>query len=270
MAEAKFERVTGIPLAAFRARGDSRVIALFTEEAGQVRMAARGSRKKGASSQPGIPLFSTCDFLLAKPQKGGDLFELREREPRKSRPGLNSGKPFESWAAASVLGELLLKTTQPHESQPYLFRMLDKALDCLEEGAPPRPLLIAFLVKYLEHAGFGLRLDTLEDGTPVDTGTAAAFDAATGGLCGLKESDDLSLPTGRASSRRFWLLPSTREALKKFRLAVFNYLGETPIADKEAVTLIECLAACIEFHLETHLKSLIFWQETLNRKEAPR
>jgi len=93
-----------------------------------------------------------------------DLYDLKEREMVVSRNNLNQGRPVRAWATASVLAEVLLRGTQQGEAHPYLFRMLDKALTCLENGAPPSLLLLAFLVKFLEHAGYGLRLEETVDG----------------------------------------------------------------------------------------------------------
>jgi len=153
MPETKTVRLISIPLAKFEAKSGSHVLSFFTEGRGQIRAIVRGSRGKKKPSSPLLPLFSTYEILFTEPRQAEGLYELKERETVTGRPKLNSGSPLELWAAASILYELLLKTTEKEDPHPYLFSMLDKALGCLEKGRSPAILLTAFLVKFLEHMG---------------------------------------------------------------------------------------------------------------------
>ncbi len=267
MSAPSFKRLTGIPIASYRARGSARVVAFFTEEEGQVRAAVRAASRKNGGAIPSLPSFSTFDLLLSKTGSRLDLFDLREREVRALRPNLGKGEPLAAWAAASIEAELILKTTEMHHPEPYLYRMFEKSLDCLETGAPARALLIAFLVKYLERSGHGPRLDRAVDGSALPSGSDLIFDIGAGGFFPAGQgrlSESLAAPD-------LGTLRLTREALdtlKKFRLAIFEGLGETPLSAGTGRLLLEFLAACVEVHLETRLKSLDFWRETVEGKGA--
>ncbi|KXK37877.1 MAG: DNA repair protein RecO [Candidatus Hinthialibacteria bacterium OLB16] len=261
-------RCLGIPLAAYEGKGRSRVVAFFTDSRGQVRAGFRvsSSTKKTVASQ--IPLFSTLDLLLSLPRRSSDLYQLREFDPIQRRSRLNQGTPILSWAAASVLSELVLKTTEMEESHPFVFRMLDKAFDCIEQGIPPNEILLAFWVKYLEHAGFGIRIDQDREGGEIPPDLPVILDVASGLVYpashNLREdSEGWNLGRGRI----FKVPPHVRGWFRKIRLAVFEQLNETHIPAEDRRLLMEILSTCIEFHLDVRLKSLAFWKEVMEREE---
>ncbi len=270
MHESAFLRFKAIPLATFHARGASRVVAFFTEEAGQIRCAVKGPSKRGSSQPASLPLFSTYDLLVSKPTEGSDLYEVREREVVVSRNYLNQGQPVTTWATASVLAEVLLRGTQLGDSHPYLFRMFDKALTCLEEGVQPKLLLLAFLVKYLEHAGYGLRLEESVDGKAIPPAMDVLFDTASGGVFLFQEEvSSGGLEGGTFTGRCFRLDPTTRQALLKIRLAVFDRLEETQVPGKMVKRLLDLIHACFEHHLEIRLKSFGLFEQIMGREERP-
>ena len=153
MTQSQSVRLVSVPLAKFEAKSGTHVLSFFTEAKGQIRAIVRGSRGKNRTNSPLLPLFSTYEILFNEPRKGDGLYELKERETLTARSRLNSGAPLEPWAGASILSELLLKTTEREDPHPYLFGMLDKALDCLEKGHSPALLVAAFLIKFLEAHG---------------------------------------------------------------------------------------------------------------------
>lgn len=268
MQASRFLRLRAIPLASFQARGTSRVVAFFSEEAGQIRCAVKGISKRNQSLPAAIPLFSTYDLLVSLPSASKDLYELKEREVVVSRGQLNQGQPVKSWATASVLTEVLLRGTQLGEAHPYLFRMLDKALTCLENGAPAGILLLAFLVKFLEHAGYGLRLEETVIGQSIPPGMDVLFDTASGGVFLIADHPDLGGIQGSSfTGRCFRLDPTTRSALLKIRLAVFDRLEETRLPEPVLKRLLDLAHACLEHHLEIRLKSFDLFDQVKGRKE---
>ncbi len=270
MQPVEFLRLRAIPLASFQARGTSRVIAFFSEELGQIRCSAKGVSKRHRSLPAAIPLFSTYDLLVSRPSSGKELFELKEREVMVMRNNLNQGQPVSAWATACVLAEVLLRGTQLGDAHPYLFRMLDKALTCLENGAPSALLLLAFLVKFLEHAGYGLRLEETVDGEAIPPDGHVLFDTASGGVFLLSGQSSRGEIRGRAlTSRCFRLEPMARNALLKIRLAVFDQLEETHTPDPVVMRLVDLAHACLEHHLEIRLKSFELFEQIKGRKEHP-
>lgn len=259
-----------IPLARFEAKPGSFVLAVFTREAGQLRVHSRGARSKKGGTPATLPQFSTFDLVLNPPRRSSGLYELKERQVRVSRPGLNAGRPFDTWGAASLLGDLVLRTTGKHDSHPYLFDMLDKALDCLEAGSPPDALSVSFFLKYLEHLGFRPRLDGCSCGAPVQGKRATEFNIPLGGLCCEKcvgEAHGTLSPDGFQT--HFTLDGESLAILKSLRLARFDSLVETPIQTERLRDLMRLLGAYVEYHFETRLKSLGFWHDLHRMKEKP-
>lgn len=268
MDTSNYLRLQAIPLASFHARGTSRVVAFFTCENGQIRCAVKGISKRNQSQPASLPLFSTYDLLVAKPTRDKDLYEVKEREVMVSRNRLNQGQPITAWAAASVLAETLLRGTQIGDSHPYLFRMFDKALSCLENGAPPALLLLAFLVKYLEHAGYGMRLEETVEGQIVPPGMDVLFDTASGGIFLLSNRTQGGDPGESSfSGRCFRLDPASRLFLLKIRLAMFDRLEETVTSQAMVNRLTELAHACLEHHLEIRLKSFDLFKQVMGREE---
>lgn len=264
-------RCLGIPLVAFEGKGRSHIIAFFTESHGQLRAGYRvsSSTKKTIASR--IPLFSTFDLLLLCPSKASDLYQLKEFDIQRRRPNLNQGTPLAGWAAASVLSELVLKTTEPEEAHPFVFRMLDKALDCIEQGIPPTGILLAFWVKYLEHAGFALRVDRNWDGSEIPDDQVVFLDVLAGEIQPSPGSwRNEEVPWVGGGGRIFKISPHIRGWLKNFRLAVFEQFKDTHISDEDKKQLVEILSTYIELHLDVRLKSLIFWKEIMQREERNR
>ena len=262
------ERYTAIPLVRYKSKPGSRVIVFFTLEGGIIRTHARKPSSKKGGTDGGPSLFSTFDLFLAPPRRGSKLYELRERRLRTSRPGLNSGKPLDSWAAASVLAELLLKTMGDGEPHPYLFSMMEKALDHLEGEGSPTPLLVAFLVKHVEHMGFRPRLDRCICGKATDPGVSVRFDLPRGGVCCsscLETREDRGDLRGRTG---FVLNPRMRDTLENFRLVRFESLHQTCLDERTGEALIDLLGAYVEYHFEIFLKSLGFWRRVHNTRES--
>lgn len=257
-------RVNAIPLTFYAARAGTRVAALFTAEQGQVRVGVRTSTQKGSSKNLPIALFSSYELLLEKRARAGDLFDLKETESAVRRPNLGAGKPIAGWAAASVLAELLLKTTEPHDPQPYLYAMFTKALDQLDTDQPPAPLMIAFLLKYLEHMGLGFQLDSVQS-APL-RGKSYWMDVGSGELHGNPNMDPRIDRGGTSIMPPVRVSLETLSALRNFRVAVFERLRETPLSQDSADEAVRLMETWLEHHLDTRLKSFTFWREVNDRE----
>ncbi|MCB9781567.1 MAG: DNA repair protein RecO [Candidatus Omnitrophica bacterium] len=260
MPETKTTLLTAIPLAKFEAKSGSHVLSFFTWEQGQIRAIVRTARGKKKPSVPLLPLFSTYEILFAQPRQADGLYELKERETVTGRPKLNSGTPLEPWAAASVLSELLLRTTEKEDPHPYLFSMLDKALDCMENDHSPAILLTAFLVKFLEHMGYRPRWESPE--ANLSERKYWWFDPALGGLFTQKEIGRVVEEEERPSLRKPTRTSSEEIAIiHRFRLSKFEEIEGNEAEVATAKKWVPLLGDYVEYHLETRLKSLDFWKE---------
>lgn len=257
MPEPKTVRLVSIPLAKFKARSGSHVLSFFTEERGQIRAGLRGGGKKKPGA-PVLPLFSTYEILFREPTHAEGLYEVAERETLTSRPLLNSGSPIEAWAAASVISELLLRTTENEDPHPYLFRMFDKGLDQLEAGQKPSVLLAAFLVKFLEHVGYRPRWETGSIGAPA---RGLFFIPSLGGLC--TEAERIESGRGEAAPLGASGAVTSEEIAEvfRFRTARFEELEDSDRVEVIGKKWVRLLGYYVEYHLETRLKSLAFWAD---------
>lgn len=258
MPETKTVRLVSIPLARFEARSGSHVLSFFTEERGQIRAGLRGGGSKKKPGAPVLPLFSTYEVLYREPTHHEGLYEVAERETLTSRPLLNSGSPIEAWAAASILSELLLRTTENEDPHPYLFRMFDKGLDQLEAGQKPSVLLAAFLVKFLEHVGYRPRWESGSSGAEADK---VHFISALGGLC--TEAERIERDRGEAAPPGASGAVTSEEVAEvfRFRAARFEDLEDSDRVEVIGKKWVRLLGYYVEYHLETRLKSLSFWAD---------
>ena len=257
-----------IPLARFEAKPGSFVIAVFTREVGQLRIHSRGTGSRKRTLPATLPQFSTFDLVLDPPRRSSSLYELRERQVRTPRPGLNAGRPLGAWGAASLVAELVLKTTEKHDSHPYVFDMMDRAFDCLEEGIPPEGLAVSFFLKYLEHFGLRPRLDDCACGASVQGKQSFGFNVPRGGLCcNICAREAHGTLSSNGFRTHFCLDRESLDLLKSLRLARFESLGETSNQTKRLKELTGLLGAYVEYHFETRLKSLGFWLDMDTNKE---
>jgi DNA repair protein RecO len=258
------QRLTGIPLARFEAKPGSWVLVFFTLELGQIRVHSRTpSRKKsGIGASPSF--FSTFSFQVQSPRSSGGLFELLERELAKHRARLGKGQPLAPWASASFLGDLLMHTTETQDPHPYLFRMLEKALDLLEAERPDAEILVAFLLKFLEHMGFRPQIETCACGKPPDFRQPVHFDSISAGL----RCPGCPPPPGDIAGcleSRHRLNEGQWKSLRDFRLARFESLSQTGLDPIETSDLVFALAETAAYHFGVRLKSLDFWREAHKR-----
>jgi DNA repair protein RecO (recombination protein O) len=169
-----------------------------------------------------------------------------------------------------LVADLVLKTTEKHDPHPYVFEMMDKALDCLEGGIPPEGLAVSFFMKYLEHLGFRPRLDGCACGASVPGKQSLEFNVPLGGLCCERCAREAH---GTLSSNgfrtHFCLDRDSLAILKRLRLARFESLGETSRQTERLRELTGLLGAYVEYHFETRLKSLGFWRDLHGMKEKP-
>ncbi len=261
MPTGKSHRFNAIPLASYKARGGSRVLSFFTLEKGQLPVSSQYKSSKKSAPPANVPAFSTYEVILEKGKGDGDLYRLVERTSRTVRPRLNAGKPSDAWATASVLAELILRVTTPGDPHPYLFSMLDKAYDSLEDGCPVRGMLIAFFLKTLEHLGFRPRLDSDHHHSPLPAKGKVIFISALGGTTteqALAGSTEHDVPL---TGKRFQIAPGLRATLEQLRVSRFEELTGIGLGKDDTNLLVDLFADYIEHYLEIRLKSLSLWRE---------
>lgn len=182
----------------------SRVITLFSRDAGKIAVLAKGLRRPRNAMQAGLDLLSVCDIVwLHKASESlGLLTEAVLVEsfeaPRRELPALFAGYH---------VAELLLELVDLHAPLPRLF---DAAVVTLRhlEGSEPRPWRLArFELACLRELG---QMPSLENcvhcGDPTDPDAQVAFAINAGGVV-CQRCEPVVRPTLR-------LAPEVRRALR--------------------------------------------------------
>ena len=122
----------GVLLRAHPYSETSRVLRFLTRDAGVVSVMARGVRRPGSKTAPGLDTFAEGELSMYV-KSTRDLQTLKEFVVRHPRRGL--GRDPLRLAAASVLGELVLRHGG-EGGDAELFARLAEALDALESAEP--------------------------------------------------------------------------------------------------------------------------------------
>lgn len=223
----------------------SKVVTIFTREHGKVGVMARGA-KKPKSRLAAVSQLFTYGYYLCKKGPGTGMPELSQGEIIDSYSDLRQ----DLWktAYAAYLCELLDRLTSEHESNPYLFQLLQLTLHYLDEGRDPEILCRIFESKMLILAGIRPELHACascgEEREPY------SFSISQGGiLCPRCLPQD---PYAMAISPAVWKL------LRLFQLFDLERLGEIEVKDSTRSQLKLVLRRFMDEHLDFRLKSRNF------------
>lgn len=137
-------------------RESSLVVHLLTGEQGLVGLVVRGARRAKGESRAALAGYHTVELFWSERTQGG-LGSLLGVELITPRHRLGAGR------LAPLAGQLLQEVLHRHlgfgDPQPGLFTLLEAALDLMEQGAPPVPVVGATLPRMLAELGWGWRVD---------------------------------------------------------------------------------------------------------------
>jgi DNA repair protein RecO (recombination protein O) len=143
-------------------RDTSRILEVFTRDAGRMSLFARGVRGPKAKLASELQPFR---LLLLSWSGRGEAPMLSGAE---SSPG-QVALPPACLMSGFYLNELLLKLTHRHDAVPAVFDAYHGALEALKCGAGLEPTLRVFEKRLLDLLGYGVELD-------VDARTGASID----------------------------------------------------------------------------------------------
>ncbi len=224
----------GVVLRTTKLGESDRIIAILTEEHGQVRAVAKGVRKTtskfGGRLEPASHVVVMC-------WKGRDLDIVQQVQVIDAFRAIK--EDLSRLAAAAAVLELSAKLSSEGNPDPALYRMLVGALAVIEKDNPP-------LVK----AGFYLKSLALEGSSPVvdacvrcgDGDELVAFDMGQGGLLCRKCRSGTPVSPEAISAMRFVLGGRLAEALGAVAEPV---AGEVEALSRQAV----------EYYLGTRLRA---------------
>jgi DNA repair protein RecO (recombination protein O) len=132
----------------------NKIITIYTRELGKVGVMARGAKKPSSRLTSITQLFTYGTFLF---QKSSGLGGLQQGETILSLRGIR--EDIFLTAYASYIAELLDKSTENLERNPYLFELLKQTLLYLDEEVDPDILINIFEMKMLTVLGLHPQLD---------------------------------------------------------------------------------------------------------------
>jgi len=228
----------------------SRVLALYTERAGQVRAIAKGLRRRRSLFAP-MDLFSRNEIVYY-PRRGLALSILKESFELDAHRAI--GSSLARLYAASAAAELLLWGTPVDEADPALWALARGVFERLARGeASARAVLAAFAFGFLKRTGHGPVVDRC-----VECGArgrrSPAFVPAAGGLV---------CPPCRRAHRLEGLALGREvvEALARLDAAGGEAIWDVPLAAGAARRILVALLAHAQRALEAPLDGLRLAEE---------
>jgi DNA repair protein RecO (recombination protein O) len=167
----------------------SKLVTFFTLERGKVNCLAKGARRLRSKFGAALDIFAQSRIMYYL-RETSDLYTLSDAELVHSFSGLASGP--ERFLAAEQMAEFVLRTIQPHDPSPQLYRLLLSYLSTIESVSPgPQPiipgpfptLVCSFLLKAASFLGFRPELRRcLICHRPIESSRPAYFDTGRGGI----------------------------------------------------------------------------------------
>ena len=173
-----------VVLQAFAYSETSKILRLLTGPFGVQSVIAKGARRPRSRYGGVLEPFTdgSASFYL---KENRDLHTLREFELQRSRQPL--GRDLVRFGAASLIGEIVLRTASEQESEP-VFHAVRSALDDLQAASPEslEPVALAHSWNLITILGFGPAVDQcVHCGGPLPPAVDLFFDYGAGGsLCG--------------------------------------------------------------------------------------
>ena len=190
------------------------ILTCLTEDGSQLRFVAKGARKPNNSFASRLELFSNTHVLAVR---GRSLDIVKEAKLICGNKGLRES--MERMAAASVVCELLAKSTQPHLEVKRLYPMVARALECMSKCSTAQVGADAVAVPDQTNKCSALQSET-------QTGTPATASHEHANKCSTRQANAgavmVSERTNKCSSLQ--VMAIVEAALLK----TFSYLGFQP------------------------------------------
>jgi DNA repair protein RecO (recombination protein O) len=174
----------------------NKIVTIYTRELGKVGVMARGAKKPNSRLTSSTQLFTYGYFLF---QKSSGLGGLQQGETISSMRGIR--EDIFLTAYASYAAELLDKSTEQNEPNPFLFELFSQILQLLNEGVDPDILLYIFEMKIVNVLGLYPQLDSCVNCSSKD-GTFHFSIRENGFICHrCFEVDPYRLPISQATAK---------------------------------------------------------------------
>lgn len=236
-----------------------RLVTFLTPERGRLTGVARHARRSRKRFAHCLEPLSRVTFYLS-PRARGDLEFVEKGVLVHSFPALR--RDLFRLGAAALLAELAGELASPPEGAAAIFAALEAALQMLEAGAPPEPLVPGFFLHLLKLGGYGLRLDRCE-----------ACKAEPGGplLVSLPQGALYCQPCGQeAPGPLVSLSPGTWKLLHRGLTLPLEKLPRLRFSPPQLGESLGLLRAYCRYHLGRDLKAWGFWDQVAGTRATAR
>lgn len=222
------------------------ILTLLCEDGQQMRVVAKGARKPGSRLAARCDLCCACDVLLTL---GRGLPIVAEAELMGAFGG--AGSDLERLSCACAMVELARMTSYEDSRDPFLYRLLTRALASVDEAQDDAHLslvLAAYAIKVCSHAGWRPVTDScVLCGEP----HSGAFSAEAGGALCQSCAKDMAGVEVVGAPMIAWV-----EALVT---STFDTLLETPVDEAFAASVAALCVRWARTHLECRLRASEFF-----------
>ncbi len=172
-------KTSGVVIKAYDYAEADRLLVIFSEEMGKIRVRARGVRKIKSKQAGKLEIPTQAEFQLhCRP--GGDLYLLTGVKARCLYRGLKG--QLDRWLSACYCLELLNEMSVENDAQPELWTLLLDTLKVLETGSALKTVARGFEQKILSLAGYGLETESCVSCGRELRGESYGFDPLQGGI----------------------------------------------------------------------------------------
>lgn len=231
-------RDQGIVLRGVRLGEADRILTIFTQSAGRIRVVAKGVRKAKSRFGARLDAFTHVDLLL---YEGRDLDIVTQAEILARYPRLRT--EYAAFCAAAAMADAVERTTPERERNVRLFLMLRSGLQALDDGArDPGLCAYAFLAKVASMAGLHPVL-----GTCVGCGSdeRSAFSMSGGGAVCARCGDRSDPKTS----------PAVLDAWAALVADGWDELRERTLADQTQREVAGLLLGFVQWQLDSRLRA---------------
>ena len=247
-------RTQGYVLRVFEYRETSQIAHLLTPDHGNLGVLARGilGRKRGAQLPPPLEPFSLLEVYLIN-RNPESMALLKEGTQIRAYPELQGDVRL--LAVASLIFEVIDKTTEPLKSTRSIFEIADHLLSALTlPTANPLTICAQYLMKILEKSGYQPEMqhctvcgktERLEFFSPARGGTVCA-------ACGKANQGEA-----------IRLDPASRKIITRILRSKYAELQSLKLSAPQSLRILEIALALSRYHLtSSQIRSWHFFKTT--------
>lgn len=236
-----------------------RLVTFLTPERGRLSGVARHAQRSRKRFAHCLEPLNRVNFFLSARARGNVEF-LEKGELVHSFPNLR--RDLYRLGAAAVLAELAGELASPPEGAAAIFAALETALEMLEAGASPEPLLPGFILHLLKLGGYALSLDSC---------AACGSEPRSLLLVSLPQAAVFCQVCGQEASRPLVsMTPGTWKLWHRILTLPFEKLPRLRLAAPQLEESLGLLRAYCRYHLGRDLKAWVFWDKVARHRATAR